>query len=92
MVVNWAVIFGWSKKIHRWVMWVVLTLGLTMMTSGYLMNRELVGDSTPTRLDMLLVRYIHVTVSMWFLFSLAAQMVTGLLMWLAPKMLAKLVK
>lgn len=85
----WQKIFGWSKKIHRVTMWVVILLGSTMMLTGYLMNRQLAGDTVPAREVMLLVRKTHVTVSMWFLWSLLIQIMTGLGMWLAPKMLSR---
>jgi hypothetical protein len=82
-------VYFWAKKIHKIVMWAVVIFGSWMMFSGYMMNRMLAGDSTPRFLNMTEVRYFHVTVSMWFLWSLLAQILTGLTIWGVPKLLRR---
>lgn len=70
-------------------MWGVVVLGSWMMVSGFCMHRQLEGEWLPGWIDTAFVRTWHNTVSQWFLVVLAAQMATGLIMWLAPKIIAR---
>lgn len=82
-------IYGWAKKIHNWLLWFVTALGLWMMLSGYLMHKELEGESMISGQAMLFMRFWHNKISQYFLVVLGAQMVTGLVMWGVPKILSK---
>ena len=62
-----------------------------MMTSGYLMHKELEGE-LPFTVDMEFVRFWHNGVSQYFLVVLLAQMTTGLTMWAVPKILSSRIK
>ncbi len=83
--------YAWSKKLHKWIMWFVVLLGSWMMTSGYLMHKELEGE-LPFTVDMEFVRFWHNGVSQYFLVVLLAQMTTGLTMWAVPKILSSRIK
>jgi hypothetical protein len=79
--------YAWSKKIHRFLLWFVTALGLWMMLSGYLMHKELEGEAVLSMEAMSFFRVWHNNVSQYFLVVLLAQMATGLLMWVIPKLL-----
>ena len=85
----WQQLFVWSKKIHRWVMWAVIILGGYMMFSGFLLYWSLEGLEIPLWLDMHFLRKWHRDLSQWFLVALLTQMLTGVTMWLSPKMLKR---
>jgi hypothetical protein len=85
----WQKIFVWSKKIHRWDMWVVVVLGLWMMFSGFFMHRSIEGEWIPSGINIEFLHFWHNAISQWFLLGLLIQMITGLGMWLSPKMLAR---
>ena len=80
-------IYAWSKKIHKWMMWVVLLLGSGMMFGGLVMHRELEGEWYPPFVDTALVRSLHNTMAVPFTVALSLMMLTGLLMWGIPKIL-----
>lgn len=89
ILMSWQVIYAWSKKFHKWVMWAVVVLGTWMMFSGFVMHRELEGDWLPENLDTLFIRDWHNRASQLFLLALLLQMVTGLLMWAVPKLMRR---
>ena len=80
---------AWSKKILNWTMWAVVLLGSWMMVSGYLMHKELEGESLLPVATMLFMRAWHNRVSQYFLVFLGLQMLSGLLMWGVPKILSR---
>jgi hypothetical protein len=59
-------IYVWAKKIHKWSMWGVVALGGWMMLSGYLMHKELEGESLLSPSNMLFFRTWHNNVSQYF--------------------------
>lgn len=85
-------VYVWSKKIHRLMMWVVLFIGSGMMVGGLVMHRELEGEWYPPFIDSVLVRQLHNTMAVPFTLALGVMMLTGLLMWGVPKILAAKVK
>lgn len=82
-------VYAWSKKIHRIIMWVVVVLGSWMMLSGYLMHKELEGEPILKESAMAFMRSWHNGISQYFLVALLLQMLTGLSMWIVPKMLSQ---
>lgn len=80
-------LYFWSKKIHKWLLWFVTILGLWMMLSGYLMHKELEGEALLQTDWMIIMRFWHNKVSQIFLVVFGLQMLTGLAMWLFPKIL-----
>lgn len=86
---NLQQVFLWSKKIHRWLLWFVTVLGSFMMLSGYLMNKELEGESPVSVEIMLFMRTWHNKLSSYFLIVLLLMMMTGLLMWGVPKLIQR---
>lgn len=87
---NWQKVYLWNKKIHNYVMWGVIFLGLWMMGSGILMNRQLEGEWIPVAArEMAGVRSWHNEISQWFVIFFGIQMVTGVVMWGVPKLLRR---
>lgn len=72
------------------VMWGVVILGSWMMVSGYLMHKELEGESLVPKHWMLIFREWHNNVSTYFLVFLLLQIATGLLIWGVPKIIQRL--
>lgn len=85
-------LYSWAKKIHNWLLWGVVVLGSWMMISGYLMHKELEGESFLPADLMLFARFWHDKVSQVFILVFGLQMLTGLLMWGVPKLLTARVK
>ncbi len=86
---NLQQVFLWSKKIHRWLLWFVTILGSLMMLSGYLMHKELEGESQVSIEVMLFMRFWHNRLSSYFLIVLSLMILTGLLMWGVPKLIQR---
>lgn len=83
----WQKLFLWSKKIHNLAMWGVVAIGLFMMTSGMAMHRELEGEWLPKFVDTVFLRQWHNSFSQLFLVLFGVQMVTGLGLWMLPKII-----
>lgn len=81
--------YAWSKKIHKWLLWFVTGLGMWMMLSGYLMHKQLEGESLLPIDLMVFMRFWHNKVSQIFIVVFGLQMLTGLVMWGVPKILSK---
>ena len=86
---NLQLVFLWSKKIHRWLLWFVTLLGSWMMLSGYLMHKELEGESPVSVEIMLFLRTWHNEVSSYFIIVFTLMMLTGLSMWGVPKLIQR---
>ena len=85
-------IYIWSKKIHKLMMWVLLLIGSGMMIGGLVMHRELEGEWYPPFIDSALVRELHNKMAVPFSLALGVMMLTGLIMWGVPKILASRAK
>lgn len=82
----WQKIFVGSKKVHRISMWGAAVFGTPQLITGLMMVWPVLAGGD--RAVMRFLREVHVTFAPLFAFFLAVQILTGLLMWLAPKMLA----
>lgn len=82
---NWQGVYLGSKKVHKLCMWGVVVSGTPQLLTGVLMILPLgLGRSLNNSLLS-----VHVMVAPWFALLLFAQIMTGLLMWLSPKMIAR---
>lgn len=83
----WQKIFLGSKKIHRVSMWGLLITGVPQLASGLSMVWPgIVGSNLGLQI---ILRTIHVALAPYLAVFLLIQMLTGLGMWLAPKMLTR---
>lgn len=82
-------VFVWSKKVHRLAMWVIIVLGTGMAGGGLLLHREVEGEWLPAVIDTGLIRFWHNKLATPFALVLAIMMVTGIFMWMVPKILAR---
>ena len=80
-------IYAWSKKIHNWMMWLMLLIGSGMTIGGLIMHRELEGEWYPSFIDIVLVRWLHNQMATPFAIVLGVMMLTGVVMWGVPKIL-----
>lgn len=72
-----------ARKIHRWSMWFVICLGLIQMITGLTMKYP---QWFPF-FDQSSVRLLHFQTAGWFSLAFGVQMLTGILMYLAPWLL-----
>jgi uncharacterized membrane protein YhaH (DUF805 family) len=86
---SWQFVFAWSKKIHRLAMWVVMLLGSIMMFGGMVMHQDIEGGWYPDFADPALARQGHLFFAVPFTITLIIMIVTGLLLWAVPKILAR---
>lgn len=70
-------------------MWFVVALGVYMMVSGYSMHKELEGERLFSAQTMMFLRFWHNKASTYFLVVLLIQIITGLAMWAAPKLIQR---
>lgn len=82
-------LYAWSKKIHKWLLWIVTVVGGWMMLSGYLMHQELEGESMLSLDLMVFMRFWHNKASQVFIVIFGLQALTGILMWGVPKILMR---
>ena len=80
-------LYAWSKKIHKWLLWIVTVVGGWMMLSGFLMHKELEGESILPLDLMVFMRFWHNKASQVFIVIFGLQALTGILMWGVPKIL-----
>lgn len=83
---NLQIIFGWARKIHKWTMWLAILLGVPLALSGVIMEED--GWRNIFTFDqMIWIRGVHREISTKFVLVLAIMIVTGLLMWVIPKII-----
>ena len=82
-------LYAWSKKIHKWLLWIVTVVGGWMMLSGYLMHQELERESMLSLDLMVFMRFWHNKASQVFIVIFGLQALTGILMWGVPKILMR---
>lgn len=70
-------------------MWIVILIGSGMTAGGLLLHREVGGEWIPAGVDMTLVRQLHNLMAVPFALTLGLMILTGLLMWGVPKILAQ---
>ena len=73
-------------------MWIIMVLGIVMAGGGLILHRQVEGEPLPLAVDTRLVRYWHNELATPFALILGVMMVSGLLMWMAPKILARQAK
>ena len=82
-------IYAWAKKIHKWTMWLAIVLGVPLALSGVIMEEDDGWRNIFTFDQMIWIRGVHREISTKFVLVLAIMIVTGLLMWVIPKILSK---
>lgn len=78
-----------SKKIHRLLVFVVIVLGLFMMASGLMLKYTAFVIDNLKFIDLIMIRYLHNSVSVIFTAVLFVMMLTGVLMYFLPMMIRK---
>jgi len=79
--------YYWAKKIHNWMMWLMILSGVPIALSGIIIEdtKEWLWLFSKDQLN--LIRFIHGEWSSKFALILAVMMITGFLMWLLPRIL-----
>lgn len=72
-------LFLWSKKIHRYLVLLMVILGIVMMGSGYMMKQNSYLILSPGG-----IRSVHNTASLFFSIILGVMIITGLYLFLFP--------
>jgi len=71
-----------AKKFHRWLVVVIVILGMIMSTTGFFLKFPDVGNFL--NVDLLFVRSLHSLVSIYFSGTFFLMATTGLIMFLFP--------
>jgi hypothetical protein len=79
-------IYFWSKKIHRILMWLAILLGVPVAVTGVLMESETLATFVALQDWGYRVRVLHRMLSTKFALVLLLMMVSGFLLWLIPKL------
>ncbi|HBD02501.1 MAG: hypothetical protein UX38_C0001G0073 [Microgenomates group bacterium GW2011_GWC1_46_16] len=87
--IDGRVIYGWSKKIHRFAMWLVIGLGIPLSFTGVIMENRALGKWASSLGWGRNVAWLHGKISIEFTVVLAIMMVSGFSMWVIPKILQK---
>ena len=82
-------LYLFSKKIHRLLVFVVLALGLFMMLSGLMLKYTAYFIDNFKFIDLVMMRYLHNSVSIIFSIVLFFMMLTGTLMYFLPIIIRK---
>jgi len=77
-------LFLFSKKIHRYLVIIIISLGLLMTTSGVLLKFPEIASNYLTFINMGFVRYIHNQLSTYFGIALFLMTLTGTWMYFYP--------
>ena len=80
-------IYAWARKIHKWTMWLAILLGVPLALSGVIMEGDSGWRDIFSFEQMIWIRGIHREISTKFALVLAIMIVTGLLMWVIPKII-----
>ena len=72
------------KKIHRALVWIIITLGLVMGGTGLLLKFPAFADSYFSFFVPVQIRYLHNQISVYFSIALALMMITGIWMYIYP--------
>jgi len=86
---SWQQIYAWSKKIHRWAMWLAIALGIPLSITGVIMEEDSFLFWAVSNDWGYKIRELHRFCSNKFALVLAIMMVTGIVMWVIPKILSK---
>lgn len=78
----------YSRKIHRLLLFFVVTLGLTQMITGLIMKYP---DVLPA-IDQGSTRLLHFQTATYFSVAFIAQMLTGLVMYVTPWIIKRIQK
>ena len=78
-------LYLFSKKIHRIMMSVTITLVLVMSSTGGLLKFPQLAEAVGV--DSGLIRFLHNQFSLFFSMSLMLMMLTGLALYLIPEIL-----
>lgn len=86
---NLQFVYSWSKKIHNTAMWFAIVLGVPLSITGVIMEEERFLFWAVSNDLGYKVRELHRFCSTKFALVLAIMMVTGILMWVIPKILSR---
>lgn len=82
-------LFVLSKKIHKLLLLVIVTLGLIMMITGTMLKYTFIHTKLFSFIDLGYVRYLHNNLSTFFSLALGLMMLTGLGMYFLPTLMRK---
>lgn len=77
----------WSKKIHRWAMWLMMFFGGLMTVTGVTLKYW--GGLTDFGDNFKIVRQWHRDVSVWFVAVMGIMAVTGVIMYVYPMIIRR---
>ncbi len=84
----------WSRRVHRWSMWLTLVLLVPMVLTG--LSLEDIGEGESSLLSLFispeLVREVHRTLASPFAIMLGVMVASGLAMWGLPLLMRFLLK
>jgi hypothetical protein len=72
-------LYRYARRIHRYLVVIVLILSVLMMTTGYFMHKRMYFG-----LDPVTVRYLHGSISTLFSIVLGGMLATGVYLFLFP--------
>ncbi|MEK7533689.1 MAG: hypothetical protein AAB542_04610 [Patescibacteria group bacterium] len=78
----------YSRKIHNWSLWFVVGTGLIQVSTGIIMRHPALFPLV----DYGAIRFLHFQTATYFSVAFAAQMITGLVMFVTPWILKHLHK
>lgn len=73
-----------SRKIHRILVLIILTLGLIMTLTGTLLKYTKIANEHLTFIDLNFIRYLHSQLSTYFGIVLVLMIITGAWMYVYP--------
>ncbi|MFA6391660.1 MAG: PepSY domain-containing protein [Patescibacteria group bacterium] len=77
-------LYLFSKKIHRYLVIIIMSLGLLMTISGSLLKFPKIASEYLTFINMGLIRYLHNQLSTYFGIVLFLMILTGAWMYFYP--------
>ena len=78
-----ANLFLLSKKIHRFLVIIIATIGVLMAGTGILLKYTIISKKL-TFIDLGLIRSLHNNLSPYFAVVFLGMLITGLIMYLFP--------
>lgn len=80
-------IYLWSKKIHRWSMWLAIVLGVPLSLTGIIMEDSEGWGWVLGSQSLFWSRSVHRAISTKFVLVLGIMIWTGLFMWAIPELI-----
>lgn len=85
-------VYGWAKKVHNLMVWLMVFLGGVMTVTGWVLH-EAVGGEGGVLLGVVngrWARVVHRSLAQPFGLVLGVMTATGLIMWLFPRIMRKI--